>query len=255
MIYIYPYKMGSKSAKALREGLSSILGYRVKFVKPDGRFNPRRKDRVINWGCTIYPKWELSYKDTNHPQNIEMAANKLLAFKELKRRGVDHPEWTEDINEARNWFTKKGTTVLCRTKLNGHSGAGIVIADTVDKLVAAPLYVKYKKKRHEYRVHVINGRVVDVQQKKRRNGFRDNEEFTTLIRNIDHGWVYTREGITPDQRLRDIGIAAVKALDLSIGAVDIIYNELEDKYYVLEINTAPGIEGTTITKYVEALAL
>jgi D-alanine-D-alanine ligase-like ATP-grasp enzyme len=38
---------------------------------------------------------------------------------------------------------------------------------------------------------------------------------------------------------------------LDFGAVDVIWNEKEDKYYVLEVNTACGLEGTTLDKYVE----
>ena len=47
--------------------------------------------------------------------------------------------------------------------------------------------------------------------------------------------------------------AAIKALGLDFGAVDIIYNEAEDQHYVLEVNTAPGLEGTTLQKYTEAI--
>ena len=46
---------------------------------------------------------------------------------------------------------------------------------------------------------------------------------------------------------------AIKVLGLDFGAVDIIYNKQEDKWYVLEVNTAPGIYGTTLDKYVNAI--
>jgi len=51
-----------------------------------------------------------------------------------------------------------------------------------------------------------------------------------------------------------VALAAVSALGLDFGAVDIIYNEHENQYYVLEVNTAPGLEGTTVEKYAEAFA-
>ena len=35
--------------------------------------------------------------------------------------------------------------------------------------------------------------------------------------------------------------------------VDIIYNAKEDKCYCLEVNTAPGIEGTTCVSYATAI--
>ena len=47
-------------------------------------------------------------------------------------------------------------------------------------------------------------------------------------------------------------IAAVQHVGLDFGAVDIIYNQREDSSYVLEINTAPGLMGTTGERYAEA---
>jgi len=52
----------------------------------------------------------------------------------------------------------------------------------------------------------------------------------------------------------DEGLASVMALGLDFGAVDIVYNENDNKAYVLEINTAPGLSGTTLEKYVEVFS-
>jgi D-alanine-D-alanine ligase-like ATP-grasp enzyme len=41
---------------------------------------------------------------------------------------------------------------------------------------------------------------------------------------------------------------------LHFSAVDVVYNDREKKAYVLEINTAPGVEGQTIQVYADALA-
>ncbi len=254
MIYIYPYKLASESARTLREGLSRVLGYRVKLVKPDGKFNPRRKDKVINWGNSTLPKWEFNQRDLNDYTAIQTASNKLESFMSFKLHNVPTPEWTTNLDEAKAWFTKKGTTVLCRTVLNGHSGRGIVVSDNVDQLVPAPLYVKYKKKQTEFRVHVCHGTVIDTQQKKKRNGFKEQEGFNHKIRNHQNGWIYARDGILPSPDRDQLAVNAVKAIGLDFGAVDIIYNELETKYYVLEVNTAPGLDGETINKYVRAFA-
>ena len=249
MIYIYPYKLGSASAKALRDGLSPHLGYRVKLVKPNGRFNPRRTDRVINWGMSTLPNWEMDMRDLNQCKAILKASDKRATFKLLTDAGVTTPEWTFSIETARSW----NTTVLCRTIINGHSGAGIVMADKPDDIVPAPLYVKYKKKKEEYRIHVYNGKVIDTQIKRKRDGFKENTNFSSKIRNHHTGWVYCRTNIVECGLRDNLAVQAVKALGLDFGAVDMIYNEREDKYYVLEINTAPGLDGTTIDKYVEAI--
>jgi len=50
-------------------------------------------------------------------------------------------------------------------------------------------------------------------------------------------------------KVQDLALQACQALGLNSGAVDIIWNEKENKCYVLEVNTAPGIEGTTCKKY------
>src|SRR3546814_11566955 len=70
-----------------------------------------------------------------------------------------------------------GYTIVARTVLNGHSGAGIVLCETPEQLAAvdAPLYVVYEPKKQEYRVHVLNGKVVDVQRKARVKDFRSEE--------------------------------------------------------------------------------
>ncbi|NTV79325.1 MAG: hypothetical protein HGA25_09400, partial [Clostridiales bacterium] len=162
-------------------------------------------------------------------------------------------EWTDKFDTAADWIDQ-GRTVVARKLLCSHSGKGIVVVpgspNTSVGLPVAKLYVLYKKKKHEYRVHVYKGNVIDVTQKKRRAGFegRDNQ-----IRNHQNGWVYCREGITEPADLRQLALDACTALGLHSGAVDIIWNELENKSYVLEVNSAPGIEGTTLNRYTTAI--
>jgi D-alanine-D-alanine ligase-like ATP-grasp enzyme len=114
--------------------------------------------------------------------------------------------------------------------------------------------VQYKKKRHEYRVHFFKVgqnkfEIIDVTQKKKRKGF---ENVDTKIRNHKNGWVYAREDINEPQDLRTQALNAAFASDLDFGAVDLIWNEHENKCYVLEVNTAPGLTGTTLSAYVNA---
>lgn len=252
MIYIYPYKLGSQSAKALRKGLSSILNYRVKLVRPNGRFRPRRDDIVINWGNSTHPNWKWGFTDINQPHYIQKASDKLSAFEAFKYADVQTPDWTEDINEAQSWVND-GHTVIVRHVLNGHSGQGIEVVSE-GELPHAPLYTKYKKKRAEYRVHVFQGEVIDTCQKKKLTEANRAGAVNTFIRNHTNGWIFCRDGVVPCPRREELAVKAVQALGLDFGAVDIIYNEHENQYYVLEVNTAPGLEGTTLVKYVEAVA-
>lgn len=250
-LYIYPYKLGSESAKALRAKLSAKLGRRILLVKPDGRFKPRRSDKVINWGSSTLPKWDFAKPDLNFPTQIALAANKLLTLTRLHEAEIPVPEFTTNREEAQQWLADSSTVVVRHT-LTGHSGQGIEIV-TEGEVPVAPLYTKYKKKRAEYRVHVFGGQVIDTVQKKKRNAEERPSNFSTFIRSHATGWVFCRDGITNCPTRNATAMGAVTALSLDFGAVDIIYNEHENKYYVLEVNTAPGLEGTTLDKYVEAI--
>jgi len=247
--------MGSQSARALRDGLSSMLPYRVRLVRPDGRFRPRRNDIIINWGNSQQPttwQWTKEDGDINNPIYTKLASNKLDSFICFQQYRIPTPEWTENKDVAQNWINN-GDTVVVRHLLTGHSGQGIEVVQE-GELPYAPLYTKYKKKRAEYRVHVFQGEVIDTCQKKKLTEANRAGAVNPLIRNYSTGWVFCRSDIVPCPVREKLAISAVQALGLDFGAVDIIYNEHENQYYVLEVNTAPGLEGTTLAKYVEAIA-
>jgi glutathione synthase/RimK-type ligase-like ATP-grasp enzyme len=206
---------------------------------------------IINYGLDAIPAW-VSGLWANKFVGI---TSKLRAFERFKAAGIPTPEWTTNIEEARQWISA-GKIVVCRTLLNAHSGRGIVLLSEAMpnplNIPVAPLYVLYKKKRSEYRVHVFDGKVIDVSEKRRRNGSHIlNPEG--YIRNLANGWVFCRDGVVEPADLRDLATKAVSALGLTFGACDIIWNEHENKCYVLEVNTAPGLEGTTLQRYMEAI--
>lgn len=230
-------------AKGIKRVL--LLGNKIK------KYKHKPTDVVINWGNGQYASWNTNIKMINTPYTVAKAVNKLNAFKAFQAAGVATPEWTTDVDVVEKEWLAKNHTVVARTKLNGFGGEGIVIFDqNISSIPVAPLYVKYKKKRHEYRVHVFNGNVIDVSWKRKRKEF-DNANYQ--VRNYHNGWVYCRENITITNELQELAKAAINALGLKFGAVDIIWNEKENKYYVLEVNTAPGLVGTTLEAYVTAI--
>jgi hypothetical protein len=246
---IYPYKMGSKSATALARALTT------RKVFPDGRYRQRPNHLVINWGNSNNPNWDIRYRHLNHPVSVLRASNKLYSFRAFSDSNIQTPEWTTSSHEAGGWISD-GIVVLAKTSLTGHSGAGIIVLDSSTDEMDLPdcqLFVKYKKKRYEYRVHVFKGEVIDTQQKRKSREANQSGDVNTLIRSHSNGWVFCRDGITPDPVRESLAIRSVEALGLDFGAVDIIYNERENQYYTLEVNTAPGLEGTTLDKYVEAI--
>lgn len=250
---IYPYKMHSGSAKRLAEALGARRVY------PDRKYKPRRDHMIVNWGCSKVPNWRHPIVGQrpdlwlNAVPSVERACNKLLAFSRMAEERVPTPFYTIDPAVARGWL-QDGDSVVSRYLLNSHSGKGIVIdsLDSYDIFLhreRAPLYVKYFKKKHEYRVHVFNGKVIDVQQKRKRR----ESDVNYQVRNHANGWVYCREDVSPPAEALDIAVKAVAALGLDFGAVDVAWNEHYNKCVVFEVNTAPGLFGHTLDIYVDAI--
>jgi glutathione synthase/RimK-type ligase-like ATP-grasp enzyme len=241
---LYTYNQGSKSAK----GLADALG--IKRIKHGGR--KMKVDVLLNWGASNVTRQIVCDKVLNHPDAIRKASNKLETFKALSQ-GVCMPEWTESLRDAVRWLAE-GSTVVCRHKLTGHSGEGIEIVEGKLPDEAAmpdcPLYVKYIPKQEEYRLHVFEGKVFFVQRKARKKEVEDNA-VNWKIRNHQNGFIYAHQNVEVPKQAHQEAINAVAGLGLCFGAVDIIWNKKQDKYYTLEVNTACGLEGTTLEKYVE----
>ena len=262
-VILIGYKLGSKSLRSLAQAMKERVTQKVLRVSKDStKYKHKATDYVINWGVS-------RYKPTHTVAHVQ---NKLYFFRTIQKHNDTHvdykdfqiniPEWTDKKEVANDWY-KNYETVVARSLLNSHSGKGISLHNGENSglnpyfipLPDVPLYVKYKKKKSEFRVHVFSKEdgpleVIDVTQKKKRKDFEG--EVNTKIRNHQNGWVYCRKDITEPDDLRTQALRAATAVGIKHGAVDVIYNQHENKCYVLEINSAPGIEGTTLEKYVDA---
>jgi glutathione synthase/RimK-type ligase-like ATP-grasp enzyme len=254
-VKILPYKVGSKSVKTLCEALD------VKALRlTNSKWKIKEDSVVINWGSSEFHSLHnitapegVSVKILNSPLKVREAVDKLKFFQLMKEFTVS-PE-IEDTLVPEFWTDKEyipagAYPIVCRTVLNGHSGAGIVIADTPDDLVDAPLYVRYMKKKKEFRIHVgktSDGTfvVISEQQKVAKSG---TEPTDWRIRSHDNGFVFQRQGIDVPLRVRRAAMRALEATGLDFGAVDCILTT-GGKASVLEINTAPGLEGQTVDDY------
>ena len=255
--YILPYKAGSAGARALADSLNCK---RLRLMGSKFKHKPDRL--VINWGNNNrhvvrnlvkeeYPNLNCQILDDGELA-IKHATNKLSFFNcmnEVMPESI--PEYATHLEVAWQWC-QEGAVVVCRTLLNSSAGKGIVIANTPKDVVKAPLYVKYIKKQDEYRVHVFNGKVIDVQRKMRKKDVPD-EEVNWQVRNHANGFIFGRDDVFAGDNLTNLCTSCINILSLDFGAVDVIYNKHEDKYYLLEVNTAPGLVGTTLEKYTQAI--
>ena len=245
-IKIYPYRRGSKAAKALSTALQAK---QIKIAPHISRFRLTSQSIVLNWGNHTIPSWDNGRGTIiNRPEAVAIARDKLYTFDTL-RGHVSIPEYALTRTNPQQWVNE-GHRVYGRMTLTGQGGAGIVIFNPGDTVTECLLYTKNTNCRYEFRVHVMAGKVIDFQQKKKRQGF---EGGIAGIRNHENGWVFCREGVVLLDEVAEQAIKAVEILQLDFGAVDIGYSERHNKAYVYEVNTAPGIEGTSVERYVKAI--
>jgi glutathione synthase/RimK-type ligase-like ATP-grasp enzyme len=247
-VRVLPYKRASKGAKEFAKA-TGIL----RLTKRQEQKHGNSITHIINWGSSQDRRVGATY--INEPTSVHNSSCKKAAFLAFKEAGVPCPEFTTDQAVATSWLAD-GHTVVVRKLLRACAGRGIELfgPDNQDgqALPRAPLYVKYCKKQREYRVHVVRGEVIDVQEKKRRHDCPD-ERVDWQIRNHANGFIFAREDVDAPETVQRAAVDAVRSLELDFGAVDIGWHK-EHGVQVYEVNTAPGIEGTTALRYFEAFS-
>jgi len=97
-------------------------------------------------------------------------------------------------------------------------------------------YISKERAPHEYRVHIFQGRSIRISRK-------DYGE--------DKVWKAVKPGDVDLRAVRSAAKAAVAALGLDFGAVDVLCSAEHDQAWVLEVNSAPGLGGTMPRVYFE----
>jgi len=236
-------------------------------------FRGNNSPMVVNWGSTVHPRWledsrfRLKPVFVNHANGVEKAIDKLAFFQQASGiDGVPLLKWTDKRETALSWISK-GKPVICRTKLGGSSGEGIVLARSAEQLVEAKLYTRYYPKTHEFRVHVFGNHVIDLTQKRFKGGSDVRSESNTLVRSLDNGWVHAHNLIelrsSDRERVEAACGSIIAKLELQFGAVDVLAildppsadgTRSLKSFVICEVNTGPGLENTvTIEAYKKAI--
>lgn len=257
---IHPYKLGSRGAKALRDSL------RKRGVKCWTIQRPPRGQNalIVNWGASEFEYNPGGFRVLN--VNVSKMSNKISFF-EATKGSEDVLDWTRDREVAIAW----GTKVFCRTKVEASGGEGIIVfdpeTDSADQMPYAPLYTKYAPKTHEYRLHLarsLNGEGFQAMLVQRKVFVKTPERPSPLdwkVRNHANGFIFqSYPPIAVRERVpRNVMEAAGRVMgtyfaDLHFAALDVMYHDKKDKAYVIEGNTAPGLENQTISVYSDYLA-
>ena len=223
----------------------------IRRVKAPAIFNhtTERDALVINWG-NRFPSAgyaaEANCQFLNHPRHIKHASNKLKCFELLSAQRCSTVDWTTDQEVAQGWMNS-GKTVYGRKVVDGTQGKGIIVMRPGDPIEPCPLYTKRFTGKYEYRAHVMNRRVVLLQQKRKRNGV----EADGTIKNRRAGYVYAVNDIIPIPNSRavyDDLCRAVHVTGLDFAAIDFIYAPSTGAHKILELNTRPGYSSPTVVE-------
>lgn len=250
MVYVYCSRL-SEGAKLLVETLGGVRlrnfdgqdfwrrGRRVRLTEFDvvvcwGSHLPELEDvRILNW-------FEPTTKLDEWRKLISAGVNTI----QLSEPEFIHPTTTE-------WLPR----------LNYHQGGN----DLLNPPRRPDFYTKREHFTREYRIHSFSGRSIRAGLKVPRDGFALREDVPEgqvmltahpWIKSWDAGWKISYDPLkTQAAPIRRIAHKAVKALDLTFGAVDVGERQGDSELLVLEVNKGPGIEGGSILKYATAIKL
>jgi hypothetical protein len=183
------------------------------------------------------------------------ATAQLRAFEEA---GLRYPAWTGDPNVAKTWLLD-GKHLFGRRL---HHTRGNDIIGATARTVIQPrsefwnrdFWVQVVEPVHqEWRLHVFDGKVI-ARGLKICTGPQWRKQ---PVRNRNNGWTM-RHDVDPPKGLRRVARRAVEACGYDFGAVDLLVlrdaPELTaDDVVVLEVNSAPGVDRSTATAYIEAM--
>lgn len=244
---LHSYNRG-RGIKALRDSLRAAGEHTLILDRmPLGKF-----PTVVCWGTADveYPRYP-GMTVLNPPELSRLMSNKLLFFQHVKE-GPGIPVWTTDPEVAKEW-----PMTVVRHNLNGHGGDGIQIVKSPNPLPPARLYVKYQKKSSEFRLHMFKRLDGDFEcrhlQKKVR--MKDRPDANLQVRNHQNGFVFQHNDVVAPDCVTSLGPDFMRQYfpGMDFAALDVIYSKKEDSAWVLEGNTAPGLEGKTIEVYTEYL--
>ncbi len=232
MFKILPFKADSTGAKILADNLPGEL------LDPRSeRQRTTNHHHTLNWGCG----WTRRHVDANQPSAVCNAVNKLRAFDLFRDHDVPHPSHTRLRATAQKWLTQ-GHRVYARETMEGERGRGITVVESGGQLPDVGTFVKGFLTQREFRIHVAFGKVIEVNEKKRRNG----TDPDPLVRS-SRDWVFCVYNLAPyPEQLGDVSVDAINALGLDFGGVDIGLSA-DGSICVFEVNTAPWINRESST--------
>lgn len=207
-------------------------------------------DVLVAWGAHI-PELDGGVRVLN-------SSDRMGKYQELQKisGSIGHTCTTLTTEQFRSLNPAKRALYLGR--LSSHIGGNDLLAPPR----APDFYVQKDTFTKEYRIHSFGGKSIRAGEKVVRDGFRlctDVNEWRPnaglahpWIRSFDGGWRVRYDAFQSTSAMRQLAHAAVNALSLTFGAVDMGLRA-DGTLIIFEVNRAPGIEGASIASYARAI--
>lgn len=222
-----------------------ILTYSGRSAPSANRIADQDDEIMIHRGSRGDINWGRSSANTRLNPDISNSTNKRRMRELFRDNDVPMPRWIHP-DELNYWV---GRSPLVGRPDYHSRGRGFWLCETPEDVAkamrgtrrkkAATHFMEFVEADREYRVHIFKGKSIRISEKE----FTDDtkKDYTTA-----------KPGGISLRRVRNAAKAAVEALGLDFGAVDILAaGDNNERVYVLEVNAAPGIGGTLPKLYAE----
>lgn len=219
------------SANLLRNFLNELSNEKFKLVRL-----PKNHKIDIRYGNT-----DGEYAtNLNSKEFISLCVNKFKTCKLLNENEIKCPVFYSTTEELI-------FPCLIRTSLCLSGGKGINLIQTEEEFHRywrqGYYWTPFLFLKKEYRVHVLGGKVVKIFEKIL------NEEQELPIKNNDSCSFVLKSFDDKFEKLKEICNKIYEITKGEFFAVDIGWNNSEKKYYVFELNSAPGLNSNTAELY------
>jgi len=188
--------------------------------------------------------------------NYGKCVSKIKQYEFFKTELIPHPEWTTSLGSAMHYLINgEWKKLVARRRIKSQTGNGTMIftdaylMEKEDELNPFKVFTKYIPKKREFRVNIFKDTIVNIREKVRKAGATG----LTEIRSQSNGYTTVKLQSPAPAGIEELALRASKVSSSDFKGVDIGYNQLKNLLFVLEVNSGPSIEGSSVKEYAQAI--
>lgn len=226
------------SARILRNALQDLYGRRILVTSNPERI---RTFPFIRYGNSSYVNLS-EETDFNSPNFIQFSSNKLKFSKVMEENNIYSPVFKRNIGELI-------FPLLIRETLTSFGCKGIHVIKNEEKFQEIWrnnfYWTPYINLAFELRVHILGGNIVKIFKKE----LNEPQEFPIRNNSLCH---FSLKSLEKYPKLESFIETLIKIKEVSQGkfySIDIGWDSVNKKYFVIEFNTGSGLNENTAEEY------